>query len=92
MKARIDYDTEPTDADLSLAARHSDAVQRVQVLQYQQAAIKAEATRKCEMLRPQLEQAKARLARLMPAYNDMCYRLRIDPHTDLDLPDEEEEE
>lgn len=91
MKALIDHDTEPADADLKLAARHSDAVQMVQVLEHEQAAIKATASRRCELIRPKLEQARARLARLMPAYAQMCARLGIDPTTGLDIIEDEEE-
>lgn len=85
-------DVDPSAADFSLAARHSDAAQMVQVLEYEQSCIKAEASRRCEMIRPKLEQARARLARLMPAYVQMCHRLNIDPVTGLDIVEDEEED
>lgn len=91
MRERIE-EGEPRAADFELAARHSDVSQMIQTLEHEQAGIKAEASRRCEMIRPKLEQARARLARLMPAYVEMCARLNIDPVTGLDLEEDKEED
>lgn len=82
-------EVEPRAEDFELAARHSDVSRLIQTLEHEQLGIRTEASRRCEMIRPKLEQARARLARLMPAYAQMCARLGIDPVTGLDIEEDE---
>jgi hypothetical protein len=67
--------SEPTDADYELAARHSDAEQRVSVLLYQMRLVRFECEQRLAPLAAQLQVARHVLASLTPQYQAMMDRL-----------------
>lgn len=71
-------EAELTSDDYLLAARYSDAQQTLAAIEERLSQIKLEAQRKAERLRTAHEQAKARVARLTPAYQAMQARYRHD--------------
>ena len=83
---------EPSAEDFELTARYDDAVRTVRSLEWQASCIMTEARRKVERLRTATEQARRRVARLTPAYQEMCARIKVDFATGLDIEEETEQE
>lgn len=83
--------SEPTEADYRLATQHTEAVQAVRVAQHYLQSAWLEYQTQIDALQRDVQTAQRKLARIAPAYRELQHRLRIDPSTDLDIVEDEEE-